>query len=115
MENPAIDLSFANDDSPMPGSKWLNSTEHDRLSQVKNSLDSLYPDWENEFSLVSARDNGFVTLEFKVSIPIEIRGIHLLDIEKHLKNSIDQGITLWIAPVGDKSSLRKLRGIEINS
>ena len=27
--------------------------------------------------------------------------------------SIDNGITVWLEPVGDKSKLRNLRGIEI--
>ena len=37
----------------------------------------------------------------------------LLDLEEKIKASIDQGITVWCEPVGDKSVLRKLRGFEI--
>ena len=43
------------------------------------------------------------------------RGILLLDLEQLLKNKIDQGITIWLEPVGDKSKLRNLRGIKIKS
>ena len=32
-----------------------------------------------------------------------------------LKNSIEKSITIWLEPVGDKSKLRMLRGIEIKS
>ena len=42
-----------------------------------------------------------------------IRGPLLLDLETSLKNSIEKCITIWLEPVGDKSKLRKLRGIEI--
>ena len=37
----------------------------------------------------------------------------LLDIEEILKKTVDEGITVWLEAVGDKSKLRKLRGIEI--
>ena len=30
-----------------------------------------------------------------------------------MKADIDEGITLWLEPVGDKSKLRNLRGIEL--
>ena len=39
----------------------------------------------------------------------------LLDFEEELKKSIDQGITIWLEPVGDKSKLRNLRGITIKA
>ena len=32
-----------------------------------------------------------------------------------LKSKIDQGITIWLEPVGDKSKLRNLRGITFKS
>jgi hypothetical protein len=64
---------------------------------------------------VSARNDCFVTFEFKTSIPANIRGAYLLRLESHLKQNVDPSITLWIAPVGDKSSLRNLRGIEVKN
>ena len=38
-----------------------------------------------------------------------------IELEQKLKSNIDVGITIWCEPVGDKSKLRKLRGIQINS
>ena len=48
-------------------------------------------------------------------IPANERGLLLLDLEEKLKIEIDKGITVWCEPVGDKSKLRKLRGIEIKT
>ena len=35
----------------------------------------------------------------------------LLDLESLIKDNIDDGISIWLEPVGDKSKLRNLRGI----
>ncbi len=113
MKNPGIDLSYANENSPVPANNWLDTLEGGRISQIKVSLDKFDREWSNKFSVVSARDNGFVIFEFKDTIPVQIRGMYFLNIEHHLNIEIDKSITIWIAPVGDKSSLRNLRGIEV--
>ena len=41
-----------------------------------------------------------------------MRGIILLDLEEQLKKNIDQGLTVWLEPIGDKSKLRNLRGVK---
>ena len=43
------------------------------------------------------------------------RGVLLLNIEDWIKNKLDNGITIWHESIGDKNSLRNLRGIEVNS
>ena len=50
---------------------------------------------------------------FKVleSIASNKRGLLLLELEEQLKRKVDNGITVWLEPVGDKSKLRNLRGI----
>lgn len=113
MKNQGIDLSYANENSPVPGKQWTDTQEIGRISQIKASLDKFDSEWSNKFSVVSARDNGFVIFEFKDTIPVQIRGMYFLNIESHLNRMIDKSITIWIAPVGDKSSLRNLRGIEV--
>ena len=35
--------------------------------------------------------------------------------EFYLKNKIDRSINVWCEPIGDKNSLRNLRGIQIKS
>ena len=51
-------------------------------------------------------------LKIVQNIPVDKRGLLLIDLEKHLKTNIDEGLTLWCEPVGDKSKLRNLRGIK---
>jgi hypothetical protein len=43
------------------------------------------------------------------------RGTFLLDLESLLKSQIDNGINIWLEPIGDKNSLRNLRGIEVKN
>ena len=57
-------------------------------------------------------DDGQIILRVQKSIPSNIRGILLLDLEDRIKKNIDKGLTVWLEPVGDKSKLRNLRGIK---
>ena len=65
--------------------------------------------------ITKAEPNGNVILKIEKSIQASERGILLLDLESLLKNKIDQAITIWLEPVGDKSKLRKLRGLTIKN
>ena len=49
------------------------------------------------------------------SINVNERGTFLLNLEENLKCKIDNGINIWHEAIGDKSSLRNLRGIEVLS
>ena len=66
-----------------------------------------------DIKVVSVPNNGQIVLKIEQSIPANHRGPMLLDLEEKIKESIDEGITVWCEPVGDKSVLRKLRGLEI--
>jgi hypothetical protein len=59
--------------------------------------------------------DGQIYFTFKKQISSSLRGIFLLDLELMLKENIDPGIIIWCEPIGDKNSLRNLRGIEIIS
>ncbi len=50
-----------------------------------------------------------------VPVPAGKRGTLLLDLEAGLKQLIDPGLVVWLEPLGDRSSLRNLRGIEVRS
>lgn len=65
--------------------------------------------------VAEAKENGHVILELTQPLGPEKRGTFLLDLEQHLKDSIDQGISVWLAALGDKNSLRNLRGIKVKS
>lgn len=66
-----------------------------------------------EFNFISANKNGHVVIEILKPLSASIRGKLLLDFEEYLKSHVDPGITIWLAPLGDKNSLRNLRGIEM--
>ena len=112
MEN-FINKEFSQAPSPVSSEQWKNKTEKDRIMMVYEQikLNSLY----DGFEVVSADDNAQVTLRIERSIPSNERGLLLLNLESSLKTSIEKAITIWLEPVGDKSKLRKLRGIKIKT
>jgi len=98
--------------TPTTKKDWIVKTEKDRIEMISKELKKniLYKDFE----VVKAPDNGQILLRIEKIIPANVRGLLLLELEEKLK-LIDNGITLWCEPVGDKSKLRKLRGVEINT
>ena len=100
-------------DSPTTSYKWKETSNLDRISLIKDIL--IKKDEYKNFEVTKTEQNGNVILRTEVSISASERGILLLSLEENLKNSIDHGITVWLEPVGDKSKLRNLRGIKINS
>ena len=65
------------------------------------------------FKVIKAPDNGQIVLKIDELISANKRGLLLLELEEKLKFNIDKGITVWCEPVGAKSVLRKLRGVEL--
>jgi hypothetical protein len=99
--------SFA--DSPQASQEWKKRSEKERILQIIEKLNINLK--INNFEVFSAQEDGQVVLRTSKSTPAKERGIELLEIEEMLKKSIDEGITVWLEPVGDKSKLRNLRGI----
>lgn len=96
----------------LPVSKfWSGLTAHQREFE----LIMILAVFRNKVELVDAKENGYVILSLVHPLPASERGELLLEIEQYLKEQVDQGITVWLDPQGDKSSLRKLRGVEIRS
>ena len=104
--------NFASAATPTTSKGWVVKSEKDRIEMISKELNKniLYKDFE----VVKVPDNGQIVLRIEKTIPANVRGLLLLELEAKLK-LIDNGITLWCEPVGDKSKLRKLRGIEINT
>ena len=97
--------------SPEISQNWVVKSKEERINLVQEELNN-YKEY-NDFVVTEAEPNGQITLLIERSISASIRGAMLLDLELVLKNSIDKGITVWLVPVGDKSKLRNLRGIQI--
>ena len=104
--------NFASAATPTTSKDWVVRSEKDRIEMILKELKKniLYKDFE----VVKAPDNGQIVLRIEKIITANVRGLLLLELEEKLK-LIDNGITLWCEPVGDKSKLRKLRGIKINT
>ena len=102
--------NFSSAKTPVTSQDWRKKSEKNRIDIVSEELtkNSLYKD----FQVIKAPDNGQIVVKIERIIPASQRGLLLLALEEKLK-LIDKGITIWCEPVGDKSKLRKLRGVEI--
>ena len=92
---------------------WTDLSDDKRRDLVDKELrkdESL-----NEFEVYQTLNNGQIVFKVSKTIPSNKRGEILLDLEDKLKKNIDIGLTVWFEPVGDKSKLRNLRGVKINS
>ena len=92
---------------------WLENSLETRLLKIKTALDS-DPLYQN-IQVTEASDEGHITLRVEENIPSDERGLFLLSLEEKLKGLVDIGITIWLEPVGDKSKLRNLRGVQIKA
>ena len=105
--------NFSSSTTPITGQNWKDKSEEERIMLVSKELKRslLYKDFE----IIKAPDNGQIVLKIDKIIPAKERGMLLLELEEMLKSVIDKDITVWCEPVGDKSKLRQLRGIKINT
>lgn len=99
-------------DTYSPTKNWLNMDSSLRKKIVSTTIGSY--SLEIDFDVVSVPDNGQIVLKTSENIAPNVRGLLLLNLEKKLKEDIDIGITIWLEPVGDKSKLRQLRGVQFN-
>lgn len=106
-----ISKENAEKDSPVPSNEWKEKNEIHKKNDISFYLksDSSF----KNFEVIKIFDNGHVILRTEESIQANKRGMLLLKLESILKENIDEAITLWLEPVGDKSKLRGLRGIEL--
>jgi hypothetical protein len=105
--------NFAEEDTPLAGSGWVSMDDSSRLKAVVTQLQA-----STAFSGITPTRTfatGQVYVALNDPIGSGLRGGLLLDLEEHLKNTIDPAINIWCEPLGDKNSLRNLRGIEIKS
>ena len=108
-----VSLEFANEPTPVPSfsSKWKKSTEKERIDLI-NSLLVNFSGFE-KIEIKNALSNGQVSVEISEIMDASKRGSLLLDLEAILKKELENGISIWHIPIGDKNSLRNLRGIEV--
>ena len=108
-----IDVSFSDVSSPVPGDDWVSLTIGERIDLINKSIQNF--SLNVDIDVVEANKGGQVSVIINDTLSADERGPLLLGIEEFLKLNVDNGITVWHAPIGDKSSLRNLRGIEVLS
>ena len=108
-----IDVSFSNVPSPVPSDDWVSLTIGERIDLINKSIQNF--SLNVDIDVVEANKGGQVSVIINNTLSAGERGPLLLNIESFLKLNVDNGITIWHAPIGDKSSLRNLRGIEVLS
>jgi hypothetical protein len=99
--------------TPLTQMLWNNLSNKERIALVNNKIKG--DDKFKNISLYRATKKGQVIVTLDKYISAGTRGVLLLDFECYLKDNIDQGINVWCEPIGDKNSLRNLRGIELKS
>jgi hypothetical protein len=108
-----VSLKFANILTPVPlsSSEWLNFSEKERIDIIQSAIKDFSGNDKLEIS--NALSNGQVSVEIKEAMDAAERGTLLLNLEAFLKKAIDNGVSIWHIPLGDKNSLRNLRGISV--
>lgn len=108
-------MQYANADTPVPGQAWSRLRDNERLELVKTTVAGKLGAAGDIFVFVEAKMDGQIILAFREPVPADKRGTLLLDLEESLKASIDPGLVVWLEPLGDRNSLRNLRGIEVKA
>ncbi len=93
-------------------SKWISLPVDKRFALIQALLEASAMH-SQLLALTGVTEDGQVTLRFLAPVGPERRSTILLDFEDALKREIDEGLTVWLEPLGDRNSLRNLRGIEV--
>jgi hypothetical protein len=108
-------LRYAGVDTPTPSTEWGKSSDAERLSRLEQVLATQKPLFQEMLIIASAKQDGQVIVSLKEQLPPNKRGTVLLDLEEFLKEAVDPGLVVWLDALGDKNSLRNLRGIEVKA
>ena len=108
-------LFYANTDTPTPNHAWCQLSDDERLALVNKTIGDKMASLNKILVIVEAKPDGQVIVSLLEPTPADKRGTLLLDLEEFLKESIDPGLAVWLEPLGDRNSLRNLRGIEVKA
>tara|TARA_Y100000591_G_C21729641_1_gene643327 strand:- start:619 stop:948 length:330 start_codon:yes stop_codon:yes gene_type:complete len=99
--------------TPEPQLSWSKLDSTKRIIKIKEELrkNKKYDDFE----IFHTTQSGNIVFKINRNVPSDERGLLLLDLENQLKKNIDEALTVWLEPVGDKSKLRNLRGIKFKA
>lgn len=97
--------------TPPPGLRWRALDGGQRQAAVSDVIAKLAS--SSVVTLVEARQDGQVIVILDSAVPLSQRGPCLLDLEEALKQAVDPGLVVWHQAIGDRNSLRKLRGVVV--
>ena len=103
----------ANSDTPVTQTTWKLMPDIERIKLLNKQIEKKQ-DYMS-ISIKKTTESGQVLVTLDGKFTASKRGIYLLDFERYLKDNVDQGISVWCEVIGDKNSLRNLRGIQIKS
>ena len=103
----------ANADTPITQTTWKLMPDMERIKLINKHIRKKQDYVSISIKKTTESGQVLVTLDGKFSA--SQRGVYLLDFERYLKDNVDQGINVWCETIGDKNSLRNLRGIQIKS
>jgi len=102
-------INHAFEKTPTPSKEWLAQNKLVRALVIRDEICK----FSKIITLKESKIDGQVLVEFSENVPANQRGGLLLDLEECLKKNVDPSLTVWLESQGDKSPLRKLRGIEV--
>jgi len=105
-------FEFVSIDAPKASNDWFELSTVQRKEIIYKFITSDIR-YSTTLILAEARPDGQIVLNLNDSVGVSERCDLLLDFETLLKGSVDPAITIWLEPIGDKSTLRRLRGIEV--
>lgn len=106
-----INADTASENTPACSMEWLSLTIEEQLQIVNLKL--IESQFIQIFKISRIRNGRELFVSFTAPQNAGVRGKLLLDFEMYIKDKIDQGLIVWCEPIGDRNSLRNLRGVEI--
>lgn len=113
MPNEILRYSYA--DTPSPSLEWRRLSDAERRTRVMDALSAGTSAFNDAVVIIAAKEDGQIIMDLVESMPAGKRGTLLLDLEAFLKEAIDPSLVVWLKSLGDRNSLRNLRGIEVKS
>lgn len=108
-------VQYAGVETFLPAPDWVIRTEAERLSRLESAIAAGEEQFRRLLVIVAAKDDGQVIVRLNEPLSAGARGTLLLDLEAYLKSVVDSGLTVWVEALGDRNSLRNLRGIEVKA
>lgn len=110
-----VNLRYAQTNTPSPSLEWRRLSDAERLTLVTDALHAGTVALNGTVIVAAAKEDGQIIVNLVEPISASKRGPLLLDLEALLKEAIDPGLAVWLEPLGDRNSLRNLRGIEVKA